>query len=173
MVFDRETIQALEQFTPAPWEGVVFRHMFGSFPPERENVRGARWNPPETPAIYASLDRATAIAEADYHINLQPIRPQARRVVYRIEVALNYVLDFSDASRLSQLGLSEESLVSVDHSECQSIGGAVEWLEHDGLLVPSARTNGINLVIFPHRKKPNCRFDVLDSEELLPADPSA
>ena len=166
MVFDRETIQALEQFTPAPWEGVVFRHMFANFPPERENVRGARWNPPQIPAIYTSLVRATALAEADYYIAMQPIMPSARRIVYRIKVTLTSVLDLSDPLTLSRLGLDEESLASIDHSACQGVGGAVEWLEHDGILVPSARTEGVNLVIFPNRKKPDYLFEVLDSEEL-------
>lgn len=170
MVFDRETIQALEQFAPTPWEGVVFRHMFASFPPERENVRGARWNPPQIPAIYTSLIRETAIAEADYYINLQPIRPRARRIVYRIQITLNSVLDLSDLPTLSTIGLNEESLASIDHSDCQRVGGAVEWLGHDGLLIPSARTDGANLVVFPNRKKPDYRFDVLDSEELPVSD---
>lgn len=166
MVFDRDTIQALEQFTPAPWKGIVFRHMFAKFSPERENVRGARWNPPQTPAIYTSLVRETAISEADHYIGQQPIKPRARRIVYRIDVTLNSVLDLSNWTALSRLGLNEGSLSSIDHSNCQAIGGAVEWLEHDGLLVPSARAHGVNLVIFPNRKKPDYRFDVLDSEEL-------
>ena len=166
MVFDRETIQALEQFTPAPWEGIVFRHMFANFPPERENASGARWNPPPIPAIYTSLVRKTAIAEADYYISLQPIRPRARRVVYRIQVTLTSVFDLSGSPALSILGLNDESLASIDHSACRRVGGAVEWLGHDGLLVPSARTDGTNLVIFPNRKTPNYRFEVLDSEEL-------
>lgn len=166
MVFDRETIQALEQFVPTPWEGIVFRHMFANFPPERENVRGARWNPPRTPAIYTSLVRETAISEADYYIGQQPIRPSARRVVYRIQVTLNSVVDLSARATLFKLGLQERSLASIDHCDCQAIGGAVEWLEHDGLLVPSARASGVNLVIFPNRKKPAYRFDILDSEEL-------
>lgn len=144
----------------------MFRHMFAAFPPERENVRGARWNPPQTPAIYTSLARKTAIAEADYYIGLQPIRPSARRIVYRIEVTLNSVLDLSDSQTLSELGLNDDLLASIEHSNCQMIGGAVEWLEHDGLLVPSARAEGVNLVIFPNRKKPDFQFDVLDSEEL-------
>jgi hypothetical protein len=46
------------------------------------------------------------------------------------------------------------------------VGGAAEWIGHDGILVPSARAEGVNLVIFPNRKKPEFRFDVIDSEEL-------
>ena len=79
--------------------------MFAAFPPERENVRGARWNPPRTPAIYTSLSRDTVISEADYYIGLQPIRPSARRIIYRIEVALNSVLDLSDLPILFKIGL--------------------------------------------------------------------
>jgi RES domain-containing protein len=168
VVFDRETVAALERITPSTWEGVVYRHMFADFPPERENLRGARWNPPETPAIYASLGREVAIAEANYYIALQPVRPRARRVVYTIEVRLNSVLDLSDPATLAKIGLPKDSLAAIDHSKCQQIGGAVEWLEHDGLLVASARTTGVNLVIFPNRKKPDFRFEVIDSEELSP-----
>src|ERR1041385_1337531 len=113
--------------------------MFGEYPPERENQRGARWNPPETPAIYASLTRDVALAEANFQISLQNPRPTTRRTVYRISVALASVIDLSDRVRLANLGISEGELTSLDHRVCQSVGGAIEWLGNDGLLVPSAR----------------------------------
>lgn len=166
MIYDRKTIETVERFPSAPWEGVVFRHMFGDFPPERENSRGARWNPPETPAIYTSLQRDTALAEADYYIGLQPIRPRAIRRIYRLSVALNSTIDLSDWDQLAKLGVRKGSFKSIDHADCQIIGGAVEWLRHDGLLVPSARAEGINLVIFPNRQTPDYRFEVLGSEEM-------
>ena len=40
---------------------------------------------------------------------------------------------------------------------------------HDGLLVPSVRSEGVNLVIFPDQKNSEYRFEVLDSEELPPS----
>ena len=166
MIYDRQIIDALEKLRPAPWKGIVFRHMFGNFPPERENVRGARWNPPETPAIYASLNRETAIAEADYYVNLQPLRPRAVRKIYRIQISLNSVLDLSDWSNLDLLGLEKDSFASDDHINCQLVGGAVEWLRHDGMLVPSARASGTNLVVFPNRQKSDYEFKPLDFEQL-------
>lgn len=169
MVPNPDAIETLENCASFPWRGTVFRHMFAKFPPDRENVRGARWNPPETPALYTSLLRETAISEADYYIGLQPIRPSAQRVIYRIDVALGSVLDLSDGSALSRLGIDITSLALVDHADCQLIGGAVERIGHDGLLVPSARSEGVNLVIFPNRKKPDYRFEVLDSEKLPPS----
>jgi RES domain-containing protein len=112
------------------------------------------------------LERETALAEAAYYIALQPIRPRARRRIYRLNVALSSVIDLSDWDQLVTLGLSRGSLQSIDHADCQIIGGAVEWLRHDGLLVPSGRSEGTNLVIFPNRQGPDYEFEVLDFEEV-------
>jgi RES domain-containing protein len=60
-----ELLDRLQALTPAPWSGQVFRHMFGSYPPDAENTRGARWNPPGVAAIYTSLTREGALAEAE------------------------------------------------------------------------------------------------------------
>jgi len=164
VIYDRELLAKLDQLRASPWRGDVFRHMFGDYPPERENQRGARWNPPETPAIYTSLTRVAALAEADFHISLQPIRPTARRTIYRIGVVLDSVVDLSDRSRLAALGISDDDLTSLDHRPCQRVGGAIEWLENDGLLVPSARADGMNLVIFPNQQKAGYEFWVIGSE---------
>jgi RES domain-containing protein len=139
--------------------------MFADYPPERENTLGARWNPPEVPAIYTSLARETVLAEAEYQISMEPRRPPVRRTVYRIQVSLESVVDLSTAEALAGLGLKRADLEAIDHTACQRIGGAVEWLEHDGLLVPSARTaDGVNLAIYPNRQAAGYEFRTLDSE---------
>jgi RES domain-containing protein len=140
--------------------------MFGTFSPERQNSRGARWNPPETPAIYTSLTRETVLAEADYYINLQPFRPRAVRKIYRIDIALHSVLDLSSWESLASLGIDRSAFSALNYIGTQMIGGAAEWLKHDGILVPSARGPGINLVIFPNQQSQDYRFQVLDVEEL-------
>lgn len=168
MIFDRELLEQLDRLSAAPWQGVVYRHMFADFSPERENTRGARWNPPETPAIYTSVERALALAEAEYQIGLQPVRPRVRRTVYKIAVTLGSVLDLTDRTALGRLGVGQAELESLDHTACQRIGGAVEWLGHDGLLVPSARGRGANLVIFPSQQTTKYEFRVIDSEALPP-----
>ena len=166
MVFDEDIIRKLEAVTPAAWSGEVYRHMFGDNQPDRENVRGARWNPPDVAAIYASLDRATAIAEADYYMNLQPLRPKAKRVLYRLQVSLSSVLDLSDWNRLLNFGLVRSYFTAGEYDDTQHLGGAVAWLRNDGLLAPSARRNGINLVVFPGQQRANYEFRVLGSETL-------
>lgn len=168
MIYDRELLGRLDELRADRWEGAVFRHMFGDYPPERENQRGARWNPAETPAIYASLTREVALAEADFQISLQPVRPRAMRTIYTIRVVLSSVIDLSDRTRLTALGVSAEDLAALDHGACQRVGGAIAWLGHDGLLVPSARADGVNLVIFPNGQAADYEFRVLASEVLEP-----
>jgi hypothetical protein len=46
----------------------------------------------------------------------------------------------------------------------QRVGGAIAWLGRDGLLVPSARADGVNLVIFPNQQKAEYEFRVVASE---------
>ncbi len=140
--------------------------MFADFPPERENTSGARWNPPEVPAIYASLTREVALAEAEYYIGLQSLPPTAKRTMYQVSVVLNSVVDLRDAEALSSLGITEELMESLDYAPCQRVGGAVEWLDNDGLLIPSVRSAGSNLVIYPNKQSDSYTFKVIDSEVL-------
>ena len=159
-----EILKVLEALQSKVWEGRVWRHMFGDNHPERRNQRGARWNPAGVPAIYCSVERATAIAEGDYVVAVQSLRPAAKRTLYQLDVHLDKVLDLTGRAVLRELHIGERELSDVDHAVCQNIGGAVEWLEHDGLLVPSARHEGINLVIFPRKQRPAANFDIVDSE---------
>ena len=138
--------------------------MFAGLPPQRENRLGARWNPLDVPAIYASLSRQGALAEAEYQIAMEPRRPRARRTLYRIEVSLASVVDLSAPETLPALGVEPADLAGLDYAMCQKIGGSVERLENDGMIVPSARSLSLNLIIFPNRQTDSYRFDVLEAE---------
>lgn len=140
--------------------------MFNEYNPTRPNTRGARWNPPDVAAIYTSLDRETAIAEGDHAMAIQPIRPRVSRQLYKVRVTLDSVVDLSDRKALVPLGVSEEELTSSDHSSCQAIGGAAYWLGRDGLLVPSARAPGTNLVVFADRMNVDAAIEILSREDL-------
>src|SRR5438876_11797119 len=116
------------------WEGVVYRHMFGANPPEKENQLGARWNPAEVPAIYCSLDKETAITEGDFQIAVQPFKPKAERRLHEIEVKLTSVVQLlTDWALLEKLGVTQQSYQSIEPPRCKEVGGAVSYLGHDGL----------------------------------------
>ena len=162
---DRDLLDALAWISPSSWHGTVYRHMFAKYPPERENIGGARWNPPEVPAIYTSLSRGTVLAEAEYQISMEPLRPRVRRTIYQIEVTLSSVLDLSSPVLLKSLGLPLTDIAAIDHASCQRIGGAVEHLGHDGLLVLSGRAiGGVNLVIYPNRQTAEYSFRIIASD---------
>ena len=164
MFYDRTLVETLESLGSSVWQGFIYRHMFAEYDPLLENRRGARWNPPEVPAIYACLERDTVVAEAEYQIKLQSFMPRARRTIYTMSATLRSVVNLCEPGALGQVGLDLQSLADVDWSRCQLVGGAAEWLGHDGLLVPSARAKGTNLVIFPNRRNPADELEIVDSD---------
>ncbi len=140
--------------------------MFKDYPPDRENTGGARWNPPDCPAIYAAQERATVEAEVKHQLSLSPVNPSANRRIYTLNIALSKVIDLRTKETLQQLGLSEEQLISDDHRACQTIGGAIAFLENDGLLVPSVRCDGTNLVIYAANQDHFAEFEVVKFEDV-------
>jgi RES domain-containing protein len=133
--------------------------MFGVNKPDRENVSGARWNPTDVAAIYCSLDVKTTIAEGDFQIAMQPFRPKAERRVHRIQISLVSVVELTDWTLLERLGIDSNSYQSIEPPRCKEIGGGLAYLGHDGILVPSARSHGVNLVIYPN---PKSSFEPID-----------
>jgi len=149
VLYSSELLDALSALSSSTWEGTIFRHTFGSVPPEKENQLGARWNPAEVPAIYSSLQPETAIAEVEFHISLQPFRPTTERRVHRIQVRVPDVIELTDWQILERLGVSRASFEAIEPPSCKEVGGAAAFLGHGGILVPSARFPGVNLVIYP------------------------
>ncbi len=158
-IYPPDLLDRIEAREVGGWEGTAWRHMFGDFPPTRVNVRGARWNPPTVGAIYASLSRETALAEADYYIAMQPLRPSVERRVYELHVAIERVVDLTDRADLAALGVNEEAVGSNDMAPCRLVGEMVSWLGYGGMLVPSARATGSNLVIYEGNLGESFGFD--------------
>jgi RES domain-containing protein len=166
VLYPPELLDRLQAITSAPWAGQAFRHMFGDYPPDAENTRGARWNPPGVAALYTSLARDGALAEAKHQIAVQPIPPRARRTIYTLKLTLAGVLDLTDADLLQSLGVGQAELAADDMTACRCLGGAADSLMHDGLLLPSARSTNTNLVIFPTNRARDARFEILHAEPI-------
>jgi RES domain-containing protein len=149
VTYSNTLLDALSRLSSSAWEGIVYRHTFGSIPPRKENQLGARWNPPEVPAIYCSLEPQTAIAEVNFHISLQPFAPTRERRLHRIEVRVTGVLNLTDWALLEGLGVISSSFPTLEPPMCKEVGGGAAFLGHGGILVPSARCAGTNLVIYP------------------------
>ena len=168
MVFqpDPRIAETLARLPEGQYEGDVWKHTLPGQPPTTANTRGARWNPPEAPAVYVAMERGTALAEGQYLVALQPQPIRGIRHIHRGTVKLSRVLDLRDRATLQALGLSDAELRSYDHTACQRVGGTAEWLGIEALIVPSARFDGANLVIFERRSGADFELRVIESEAL-------
>ncbi|HET7475201.1 MAG TPA: RES family NAD+ phosphorylase [Dermatophilaceae bacterium] len=165
-IHDPQLLDAIEALGSEILDNVtVWRHMFNDHPPELSNTGGARWNPPGLAAIYTSQKRDTAIAEGQHAIDSQPLRPKARRYVYELRVSARKALRVTDAN-LPTLGLSVEDLTSSDFTACQLVGAHAAFLEYDALIVPSARADGSNVVIFLNELASDALFERVSHEQL-------
>jgi RES domain-containing protein len=168
VIYAPEMLDLLQSAGVSNWEGTVYRHMFASQPPARANTGGARWNEPNLAAIYTSCERETALAEAEYYISLQPLRPKAKRTLFTIRVSIPKVIDLTAHDLLGKLGITNDVLEAMDHTPCRTVGAAANWLGYNGLLVPSARwRGGKNLVIYEQDPSPDS-FEVIKEEEISP-----
>ena len=155
------------------WSGRAWRQVFDGTPSLRANVRGSRWNPPNVEALYCSLEPETAAAEIAYLISLQPVPIRRERITFALDVALAELVDLSDDYRSSDDQPSVAHLVSDDTEVSQDVGAAVAWLGYGGLLVPSLRCDGTNLVIFVNNVKPDDRFKELGQYPYPPGPPDS
>ncbi len=98
-------------------------------------------------------------------IAMQPVPPRATRTIYELDVVVAKLLDLTDAGRLAAIGITEEDFESLPWEQCRRVGGAIAWLGHDGLLIPSVRdSGGSNLVIFIANLPPGSEIVVQGSQ---------
>lgn len=169
MVTDEELLNQLDRLPAKRFSGEVFRHTLGERRPEAANLRGGRWNGPGVSAIYASLERATAIAEGSRVLSLQHPRLRLPRFVHRLHIIFDRVVDLQPPDVRGALELDPGSLTADEMWACRRIGDAACALHRQGLLVPSARADGTNLVIYPARWQPRPpSFEVLETVRIPP-----
>ncbi len=132
----------------------------------RGSAAGGRWSPPgEFEVLYTSLARAGALAEIGYRLSLEPVWPsRLEHELHRIATQTAKSLRFAEISSLSPLGVDVRRYTSFDYAVTQAIAAAAFFLDFDGLIVPSARSTELNLVIFTEKLDAAERLKVEASE---------
>jgi RES domain-containing protein len=124
--------------------GAAFRHVSPSFDPlsaEGARIGGGRFNPAGSfPVLYLCRTRACAVAELRrlgerQRVGLEGLLP---RYLYRFEVALERVLDLSDASTRLHAGIGLDSVTGPDWTACQELGVVALALGIQAIECPSA-----------------------------------
>ncbi len=147
---DAALIDALEAITPVPFSGSVWRVTRAGRDPLMGSTAPGRWSPGDgTTVLYTSLERDGALAEIGYRLSLEPVWPsRMTHEVHRLGVVSERNARFAAVEDLVPLGVDPARWSGFDYAATQAIAAVAHFLEFDGLIVPSARADCANLVVF-------------------------
>ena len=157
---DSRLIDAIEAIDPVEYEGTVWRATREGRDPILCSSSGGRWDDGSFDVLYTSQEAQGAISEIRYHLSQgQPIFPTlVKYKLYELEVRLDRALQLLDLPALQSLGLNTATYgrlsyerASEEYPRTQEIGEVAHFLDFDGLIVPSARHDCPNLVLFCDR----------------------
>jgi hypothetical protein len=163
-------LEALSSLPVAEFEGSVFRVTGMQADPIAFSQSGGRWamdtdKEGGCPILYTSTRREGAIAEvASYLALLTPV-PQKPLKVHELDVSLDRTLRLAIAD-FGALGIIEDEYAQRNYTNTQRVGAAVNFLELDGLIAPSARWDCSNLMIYGDNHKLDKKLDVIQSSDL-------
>ena len=147
---DPSLLDALEVMAAQAFDGELWRVTWAARDPLIGGTGGGRWHPPNRfEALYTSLSEDGALAEIYYHLSRQPVFSSSHVKINRLALCCDRVLIFPDVAALAPLGVSAEDFHKDAYTRTQEIGAAARFLDLQGLIVPSARWDCGNLVLFP------------------------
>ena len=165
-VIDPELLDTLDNLESKPFGGFVWRVTWTKRHPLAGSSGGGRWSPDGGfEAVYASLEADGACAEAYNHLSRAPVFSSSKMVLNKIRVDLNNVLKL-DIEQLQQVGISEPLANRVDYEISQQVGAAAHLLDYEGLIVPNARWNCLNLVLFLDRLDINTQLKLFEENPI-------
>lgn len=154
---DRALLDAIERLKQAPFSGTVWRSVREGRNPVDCWRAGGRWDDRSFDVLYTSEARQGALLERRFHLfRGQPFPPsKVRYELFELRVRLSAVISFDDLEALRSVGMDTVGygMVSYDAKQTeypasQQIAEACFFLGADGILVPSARHECRNLIVF-------------------------
>ena len=158
---DPDLLEEVEGYVQEPYSGTVYRVVWA----DRRPVLGShgkrnRWNSPEGQfeILNTTLVPEGANAEFEAFWSLFEQRPDRKALNWTLSVQLKRVveLNFDD---LEKLGVRQTDYQGRDYSRTQEIADALNYLGCDGIIVPSARYDCKNLIIFTQNLDKDCFID--------------
>ena len=148
MVHDPDLLEKLSNLEVTHFNGEVFRATRKNLDPLAASSNGGRWMPRnEMNVLYTSLVEDGAMAELAYHWGMLVPRPSKPAILSRIKADLPQSIRILRTD-FETLGISEHEYQQMNYEKMQKIGHASAFLEVHGLMVPSARWDCDNLIIF-------------------------
>jgi RES domain-containing protein len=159
-VRDNRLLDAVELLPVEPYTGTVWRIVGDGRDPLRCSRAGGRWDDRTFDVLYTATKADGAAAEMYFHLSRgQPVFPSLLRYrLFELHVKIKDCVRIQTLEELAALGLAVAAfgrLSCVDREKeyprTQEIAEAANFHERQGLLVPSARSNHPNLVVFCER----------------------
>ncbi|MGH8147618.1 MAG: RES family NAD+ phosphorylase [Rhodanobacteraceae bacterium] len=148
MIHDPDLLDKLAKFETESFGGRVFRATRMNLDPTAYSTWGGRWAPKDDiPVLYTSLEANGAIAEISHHWMLLTPRPKRPVMLHGLDVTATQTLKLIRAD-LKTLSVDLDHFGDLNYTFTQQIGAAVAFLGNDGLIVPSARWDCENLILF-------------------------
>ncbi len=156
-VRDSKLIDALEEADAEPFEGSVWRVVRENKDPCLCGGPGGRWDDRTFDVLYTATERDGATAEMYFHLSrgLPVIPSRVRYKIFELSISLSRLLTVPTLDHLAKLGFDVSTFgqISYDDREheyprTQDIAETAHFLEYNGVLVPSARWNCANIVVF-------------------------
>lgn len=164
---DPELLDRLESCVQEPFEGTVYRVVWAnSSPLQGSSVSMGRWNSPNSKfeVLNTSFVSQGATAEFKAFWTLFEYRPDRPAVSWKVRVQLNRVVEL-DAAQLAELGVDQAKYKDRDYSRTQEISDALNYLGCEGLIVPSARYDCKNLIVYMQNLNSECIVEEDESRQ--------
>ena len=155
---DPHLLERLEGCRQRPFDGVVNRVVWiDKSPVQGSNGARGRWNSPDCQfeVLSTSLVAEGANAEFEAFWSLFEQRPDRQALNWTLRVRLKRVVEL-DFMELERLGVGQADYRSRDYSRTQEIADGLNYLGCDGLIVPSARYDCKNLIVYIQNLEKDC-----------------
>lgn len=166
MIHDPGLIEHLSNLKAISFDGVVYRATRNNLDPLAPSSNGGRWMPKdEMSVLYTSLSEDGAVSELVYHWGKLNPRPSKPANLSKIKVCLSQSLRVLQTD-LKSLGIESDDYHLTNYQKMQEIGHATAFLEFHGLIVPSARWECENLIVFMDNISYNEQIELIEEREL-------
>jgi RES domain-containing protein len=163
---DHRLLDALGELQAEPFTGKVWRVVREGRDPLQPSMVQGRWSSGNFDVLYTSLVREGACTETHFHLSRQPIFPSELRFwLHELGVNTRQTLRLPTVESLIRLGVEEPRYQEILYEQTQAIADAARFMGFDGLVVPSARWDGLNLVLFTDALQPD-DIELVRSEEV-------
>jgi hypothetical protein len=166
LIHDPILIDRLSELPVESFASEVFRATPKSLDPLTFSTRAGRWGRDGSVALlYTSLTREGALAEIGFHWSRLSPLPTKPAMSHRLRVTAKSTLRLIRV-QLPTFGVDPARFGDLGYTRTQEIGAAVAFLGRDGLIVPSARWDCDNLVLFNDNQTMESELEVVASEEV-------